>query len=154
MRGQLHDLAQNAQLNLGVKHIFARPAVPFAAEHERIAASPASHVVGLFQDLVTLRHPHLCEYVELVKGRHGTSISPFSPSIFLSSLSSVLSLTNFQIECILLANTTQAISGRKLRSYLLRKGASPCSLSLSLFSFSFSYLFLFLYNKFTLLINL
>eukprot|EP00026_Physarum_polycephalum_P002277 Phypoly_transcript_02283.p1 GENE.Phypoly_transcript_02283~~Phypoly_transcript_02283.p1 ORF type:complete len:920 (+),score=171.63 Phypoly_transcript_02283:56-2815(+) len=70
MRPQLYDLAQNAQLTLGVKHIFARPALPFAAENERVAASPASHVVGLFQDLVALRHANLCEYVELVKGKH------------------------------------------------------------------------------------
>lgn len=68
---RFYNLEQNTDLCLGVKHLFPRAVVPFVAENERVVPSPASHIMGQFHELVPLHHSHLCEYIDLIKGKHG-----------------------------------------------------------------------------------
>ena len=49
--------------------------------------TPSSiQILGKFQQMKALDHPHLCHYVELVRGKHGetTSESDIAPNKFLS----------------------------------------------------------------------
>lgn len=74
MKQKFYDIEKNTEVSLGVKHFFPRSVVPFVAENEKIVPSPLSHIIGQFHELIPLRHPHLCEYIELIKGKHGENI--------------------------------------------------------------------------------
>ena len=69
------NLVQSTDLCLGVKHFFPRAVVPFVVDNEKLTPSPASIITGQFQELKALRHKHLCEYVELIRGKHGMNKS-------------------------------------------------------------------------------
>jgi hypothetical protein len=75
---------------LGIKHYFPRskyrivsaPNAPFGKK----SLSPSNSIVGHFQKLKGIRHPHLCQYIDLIKGKHGFVFRSPVPSLSLPSV--------------------------------------------------------------------
>eukprot|EP01111_Echinosteliopsis_oligospora_P001612 TRINITY_DN12375_c0_g1_i1.p1 TRINITY_DN12375_c0_g1~~TRINITY_DN12375_c0_g1_i1.p1 ORF type:complete len:158 (-),score=33.88 TRINITY_DN12375_c0_g1_i1:357-830(-) len=58
-------------LSLGLKYFFPKDVAPFADNNDKYDHQPTAHMMGLFQDLLAISHPHLCVYIDLIKGKHG-----------------------------------------------------------------------------------
>jgi hypothetical protein len=60
---------------LGIKCFFPRskyrivaaPSAPFGKK----SLSPSNSIIGHFQKLKGIRHPRLCQYLDIIKGKHG-----------------------------------------------------------------------------------
>ncbi|CAB4432754.1 unnamed protein product [Rhizophagus irregularis] len=57
-------------VHLGVNSFSA---VAGVEDRDVVPATATTEIFGRFQALKTLLHPNLCEYVEIVKGKHGNS---------------------------------------------------------------------------------
>ncbi|KAG9285348.1 hypothetical protein G9A89_010823 [Geosiphon pyriformis] len=67
------DLSTSVQkdVQLGVSNFFATTRTQDKVGHNGLPMTPATtEIVGHFQFLKTLIHPNLCDYIEIVKGKH------------------------------------------------------------------------------------
>jgi hypothetical protein len=60
-------------MSVGIKTFFAKKPKPFIKPTSKKVVIPTNHIVGRFQSLKDLSHPNLCKYIDIVKGKHGTS---------------------------------------------------------------------------------
>jgi len=80
---------------LGINAFFAK-----SRNYSKKSTTPAHAIMGRFQKLKSLQHRHLCYYIDIIKGKHGSSLIIFFTSYFES-----YPIAN-KTDCLLHLNTT------------------------------------------------